>query len=105
MSAFWNKELEEAWKVRQKAEKAYTSFKCANTSLDKQTKNRLRLDFKYLQDVFDKKFRFYKRKYHNQRYNKLEETVDPANIWKQLNSLVYKKASRTFEELLKEDGT
>ena len=102
---FWNPELKSLWSATCRAEKNYLHFKVASPA-DLPIKNNLHKVFKNAQTHFDKKFRYFKRKYVNQKQNELLDMAsenDP-NIWtkiKRLNS----PPSRPPLEIVRADQT
>ena len=102
---FWNPELKNLWYATCQAEKSYLHFKVVSQA-DLSIKNNLQKAFKNAQTHFDKKFRYFKRKFINQKQNELLDMAsenDP-NIWakiKRLNS----PPSRPPLEIVKTDQT
>ena len=95
---FWNPELKNLWYATCQAEKSYLHFKVVSQA-DLSIKNNLQKAFKNAQTHFDKKFRYFKRKFINQKQNELLDMAsenDP-NIWakiKRLNSPPLSPSSR-----------
>ena len=70
------------------------------------TKKNLRNIFKEAQSLFDKKFRFYKKKFKNKEIEDLgkQAAEDPTSVWKKLKRLGATPAKRVLE-IVKEDGS
>ena len=104
--SFWNEELNVLWLRSCKAERNYLRFK-AYTSYDKTVKNNLRVEFKSCQKMFDKKYRFYKRKHKKDQLETLEcnARTNPMEMWTSLKKLNNPPNTRTSLEILKQDGT
>ena len=105
MQPFWNDELRDLWFSACQAEKQYLNFKITSKD-DLHHKNILKNVYKNAQAHFDKKFRFYKRKYNNKHQNELYDLAakNSADIWakiKKLNS----PPTRPPLEIIKEDNT
>ena len=94
---FWNSELESLWFSVSQAEKNFLNFRVFE-SIDIHQKRALRQTFKEAQKLFDKKFRFYKRKYRNKEMAE----QDPKSLWKKLKAL-HMKPSKNVLEIIKED--
>ena len=103
---FWNQELEQLWSNSCKAEKTYLNFK-VNTNADFPQKNMLRLEFKSIQKLFDKKYRYYKRQNHKKEYFELETSAktNPASMWAALKRLNNPPTARAALEIIREDKT
>ena len=85
---FWNQNLDSAWKDVCRAEKDYLNYK-ANQNFQAQRKNELHTIFKNCQNVFDRKFRYFKRKHRKQGFVDLQNSAqtNPSEMWAQLNRL------------------
>ena len=64
---FWNQNLDSAWKDVCRAEKDYLNYK-ANQIYQTQRKSELHKKFKDCQNVFDRKFRYFKQKHRKQGF-------------------------------------
>jgi hypothetical protein len=105
-TSFWNDELANLWLCVCANEKAYLAFKVRNNS-DIFKKSQLRDNFKNAQKDYDKKFRFYKRKFKKQESDKLSisSSDNPAEMWAKLKRLAEPVTSRMAMEIVREDGT
>ena len=103
---FWNDELENLWLESCKAEKKYLDFK-VHSNVDLPVKNNFRLLFKTSQKHFDKKFRYFQRKFKKDEYMELENSAKsrPADMWKKLNQLNSPPTARAALEIIREDKT
>ena len=102
---FWNNELKNLWILTCQAEKSYLNFRVTNQG-DLPTKKDLQKVFKNAQTHFDKKYRFFKRKFKDKNQKELLDLAaeNNPNIWtkiKQLNS----PPSRPPLEIVREDKT
>ena len=108
---FWNKELNDLWKIRCNSESKYLSFRCdGNIYQDRHTKHLLRIDFKQKQKLFDKQFRMLKRQHDNAAFHKLADLADkaandPNEMWKRLKALSDRKTSHVLLEVIRQDGS
>ena len=82
---FWNNELGNLWFSACQAEKQYLNFVVISQG-DHQIKKNLQSTFKKNQSHFDKKFRYYKRKFNDKNQNKLLELASEnnPNIWEKI---------------------
>ena len=104
--SFWNPELEKLWNDACRAEKQYLNFKvCSNK--DNPKKNHLRTNFKSLQKLFDKKYRYFQRQHKKKEYHELESNAKskPAAMWEQLKRLDNPKTAKAALEIVREDKT
>ena len=87
-------------------EKAYLAFKVCNNS-DLLRKSKLRDNFKNAQTNYDRKLRFYKRKFKKQESDQLSisSSDNPAEMWAKLKRLAEPVTSRVAMEIVREDGT
>ena len=97
---FWNEILENLLRNMQCKKR---EFKMGRGSNRKAT---LWQNFKVAQGEFDKKFRFYKRKYHRDIMHEIEQlnTSNPKEFWSKIKSIGPKRKSRIPFEILGEDG-
>ena len=102
--AFWNEELQALWNISCKSEKAYLNFKVRSPA-DNPVKNRLRLQFKYNQKYFDKKYRFFKRQHNKNEMKNLELNArsDPSAMWASLKRLNDPPKIKAALEIVRED--
>ena len=98
--------METLWLESCKAEKNYLNFKVLS-NVDLPVKNNFRLLFKTSQKHFDKKFRYFKRKFKKNEYMELENSAKsrPADMWKKLNQLNSPPTARAALEIIREDKT
>ena len=102
---FWNQELANLWFSSCQAETQYLNFKVYSNK-DLTLKNKLKSNFKTNQQMFDKRFRYYKRQFakSNQALlHKLAMEKSP-NVWDQIKKLNC-PPKRPPLEVLKEDGS
>ena len=103
---FWNEELEDIWKNVCKTEKQYLSFKVqSNEQLP--WKNKLRNDYKSTQNLFDKKFRFFKRQHKKKDFEDLEQFSknNPTQMWAKFKLLCDPPSTRAALEIVRADGS
>ena len=102
--SFWNDELEALWLRSCNFERMYLKFK-VQSHADLPAKRLLRLQFKDAQHVFDKKYRYYKRKYTKTIYNNLETQAksNPSDMWSTLEQLNRKPRMKVAMEIVKDD--
>ena len=64
-------------------------------------------EFRSVQRVFDKKFRFHKRQHRSTEIQKLRDTAetDPNKMWKHIKSLSEPKSSNATLEVTRENGS
>ena len=105
LQPFWNDELRNLWFFACQAEKQYLTFKVTSNA-DFHHKNNLRNIYKDAQTHFDKKFRFYKRKYNNKHQNELHDLAakNSTDIWIKIKKL-HSPPTRPPLEIVKEDNT
>ena len=86
---FWNKELELLWGEVVKSEHLY--LKIDHHSIHRQD---ARSNFIDKQHMFDKQYRYYKRKYESEKQTMIEQfrTTDPKQFWKALKNIGPKRA-------------
>ena len=103
---FWNDELGNLWNDYCNKEKQYLNFKCKDIR-DQPEKARLREYFKQSQKLFDKRYRFFKRKAKAQELNDLKSDAqyNPNEMWKKLKRLNENKSSKAVLEIIKSDKT
>ena len=84
---FWNDELKDLWSQMNTAEKL---LRKAVNGQDKRLKH---TEFRMKQHQFDRRFRFFERKYKYEQCDNIEtlNTTDPKQFWEKLNSLGPKK--------------
>ena len=102
---FWNNELGNLWNLTCQAEKNYLNF--VVTCQDKLPhKKHLQQEFKAAQSLFDKKFRYCKRKYNDKNQNDLLNlaTENDPNIWDKIRKL-NSPPTRPPLEIVREDET
>ena len=80
--SFWNDELDDLWSDMNKKEKLVRKCSCRNR------RKALFVDFRSAQCLFDKRFRFFERKYRLEVCESIEllQTNDPKQFWEQLKS-------------------
>ena len=103
---FWNQELESLWFKTCEAESNYLRFK-VHLRGDLQYKSYLRSIFKSAQLVFDKKYRYFKRRHEKEQFNELETFArsNPAAMWKALKRLNNPPNTKAALEIVRQDGS
>ena len=98
---YWNKELQDLWHEMHCSEKLY--LKCKG---DRAEKQHLLHIFRNKQHVFDKRYRFFKRKYQRGQILHLEQiqTSNPQAFWNEINKLGPKRAKHIPMEVWGEEG-
>ena len=98
--------MESAWKDVCKAEKNYLNYK-ANLHCQMQHKNELHKIFKESQKIYDRKFRYFKRKHRKQGFTDLEHLsrTNPAEMWARLNKLSNPPTTRAALQIVRDDGS
>ena len=104
--SFWNDELGTLWNDYCQKEKQYIDFKC-NGRHDQQEKGRLRECFKQSQKLFDKRYRYFKRKSKAQELNDLKNDAhsNPNEMWKKIKRLNETKSTKAVLEIINSDKT
>ena len=99
---YWNNELNELWSKLCSAEKTF--LKCG---LGEPWKRRaVHSEFKQCQVNFDRKLRFFKRRFNRGQALKLEQlqTGNPQQFWREIHKLGPKKKTLIPMEVLMESG-
>ena len=101
---FWNENLELAWKEVCNAEKDYLSYK-ANVNCQHHIITNLHQTYKNSQKIFDRKFRFFKRKHRKQPFIDLENLSkeNPSEMWAKLRKLCNPPSTRAALQIVRED--
>ncbi len=99
---YWKNELNELWLKLCSAER--TSLKCSPR--DPQKRRALHSEFKQCQVNFDRKLRFFKRRFKRGQALKLEQlqTGNPQLFWREIHKLGPKKKMLIPMEVLLENG-
>ena len=102
---FWNDELAAIWSDVCRTEREYLAFKVScNSQLS--YKHALKSNYRNAQKLFDKKYRFYKRKHKKQNYDDLSASVaNPVEMWAKLKRLCDKPSCRAALEIVQADGS
>lgn len=97
---YWNQELSDLWQKLQKTEKHFRKVVCRT---DKQE---ARIQFLATQRHFDKRLRFYERKYRRDLALNIEalNTENPSVFWKELQKLGPKRNANIPMEYVNDDG-
>ena len=82
---FWNIELGNLWNITCRAEKKYLNF-VVTCHDNLPHKKYLHQEFKAAQTLFDKKFRYFKRKFNEKNQNDLLNLATENDIWEKLKS-------------------
>ena len=103
---FWNEELGSIWREVCRTEREYTGFKVSSMN-QLEHKNILRANFRYTRKLFDKKYRYFKRKHRKEEFEQLSNDAegDPAEMWAKVRRLCDPPSTRTALEVIREDGT
>jgi hypothetical protein len=98
---FWNDFLEELWQDLRIKQKNFK--KCRN----RPDRNKLWNLYKSAQHMFDKNFRFYRRKYSKAQMNEIEklQTNNPKEFWEKISKLGPRRKNVIPMEILNADGT
>ncbi len=99
---YWNDELSNLWSNMHEHEKAFLKYKGNN----KATKSELRQAFMISRKVFDKKLRYFDRRYHRGLDLEIEDfcTKDPKEFWRHVQNLGPRKSSSVPIEIVDENG-
>ena len=103
---FWNDELQNIWMDVCKTENEYIAFKVTcNSQLS--VKHSSKFNFRNAQKLFDRKFRYFKRKHKKEEFEDLGKLADsnPAEMWAKLKKLCDPPSTRTALEIVLEDGS
>lgn len=97
---FWNEELQDLWNKLHKAEKIFTRCR------DPVTRREKRTHYKSAQQLFDRRYRFYERKYKRSIIDQIEEscTDNPRQFWEHLKRIGPRKKSKRTQGVYAEDG-
>ncbi|XP_049903768.1 uncharacterized protein LOC126392428 [Epinephelus moara] len=97
---YWNTELNELWTKLRSAEKMF--LKCK----EQHKKRDLKDEFKQCQFNFDRRLRYFKRRFRRGQALQLEqlESRNPQQFWREINKLGPQKTLLIPLEILKDDG-
>ncbi len=100
---FWNNELTEMWKIMHENEKLFCKYK----GKSRREKDKLFHTYKVSLKEFDKKLRFFERKYNEGLTQNIEEAClyDQKTFWQYVKKVGPGKNSKIPLEVLNEDGT
>ena len=103
---FWNDELQGIWKEVCRTEKEYLSYKVSHNS-QLGWKQQLKTNFRYNQKLFDKKYRYFKRKHKKEEFEDLGNSAsnNPAEMWAKLKKLCDPPSTRAALEVVHADGS
>ena len=108
---FWNPELQRLWQTRCDKENLYLSFQCDGKDRNQRNAKQILKDgFKQAQQIFDTKFRQFKRQHKYNSFHKLADLAekaanDPSEMWKRLKALSDRKSSHVLLETIRADGS
>ena len=103
---FWNNNIEDAWKEVCRSEKVYLKCK-ASFHCNLAQKQQFQAEFKNAQKIFDRKFRYYKRKHKAQEFIDLENLSknNPAEMWAKFKKLSNPTSTKAVLEIVRADET
>ena len=101
---FWNDDLSQLWKNVCTKEKIFLGFRC-DLPQQRAHKTLLRQDYNNSRKMFDKKFRYFKRKYKAKQMSELHNFAEfnPNEMWKQLKKLGNDKPPKAILEVIRAD--
>ena len=101
---FWNGNLDKAWRDVCQSESNYLLYK-ANRNGQAEQKKLLREQYKSCQNIFDSKFRYFKRQHRKQEYEDLEKSAQSniSDMWSKLKKLSNPPSTRAALEIVRED--
>ena len=103
IQTFWNENLATAWSNVWRSESEYLLFK-ANKNGNLAQRNNLKNIYKNFQNIFDSKFRYFKRKSKKKEFEDLETLAkdNPAEMWEKLKQLSNPPSTRAALEIVRE---
>ena len=97
---YWNDELNKLWVDLRLAEKSF--LKCK----DQSKRRTVKYEFQYCQSNFDRRLRFFKRRFKRGQALQLEhlQLSNPQQFWREINKLGPQKSKLIPMEILMENG-
>ncbi len=99
---FWNEELKMLWKDMHSKERVFRKFK----SKHNRDRQNYYIDFKMARNLFDKKLRFYERRYNKGILTEIEEACvgNHKDFWQYVKNLGPKRKEKIPEEVYNENN-
>ena len=96
--------MDQAWRDVCQSESNYLLYK-VNLNGQAEQKKLLREKYKSCQNIFDSKFRYFKRQHRKQEYEDLEKSAQSniSDMWSKLRKLSNPPSTRAALEIVRED--